>query len=124
MNALSIEEKIMEIVIDQVELNTVCIRLIGRLDMMGSEKIDLRFTALTATDSNSVIVDMSGVDFIASIGMRLLLTCAKAKKKRGGCMLLVGLQPLVKEALETAGIDTLIPVLADESAALSTLRNP
>jgi len=66
---------------------------------------------------------MGGVDFIASIGMRLLLTCAKAKKSRGGIFILANLQPFVKEALETSGINTLIPITTDESTALTFLKD-
>ncbi len=99
-----------------------CVRLTGRLDMKGSGEIDLRFTSLTSTNANNVMIDMTGVDFVASIGMRLLLSCAKAKAARGGKMVLFGVQPMVHEALSTAGIDTLIPMLGDESTALADLR--
>jgi anti-anti-sigma factor len=113
----------MEITVEELNSDTTCLRMNGRLDMTGSGEIDLRFTALTTTDSTSIVVDMGGVDFIASIGMRLLLICAKAKKSRGGKMVLVNLQPMVMEALETAGIDTLISILPDVSAALITLQD-
>jgi len=112
----------MEITSELINPITTRIRLNGRLDMIGSGEIELRFTALAATDSSNVIVDMGRVEFIASIGMRLLLTCAKAKKLRGGKLILVNLHTLVKEALETAGIDTLIPIETDEESALIALQ--
>ncbi len=113
----------MHIVHEEPISNTDCIRLGGRLDLKGAGEIELRFTSLTSTNSHKVMVDMSGVDFVASIGMRLLLSCAKAKAARGGKMVLFGVQPMVLEALQTAGIDTLIPMLGDESAALADLRS-
>lgn len=112
----------MDIDFDQLNPETRFVRLSGRLDLKGSDQISQRFTALTATDASNVVVDMSAVEFIASIGMRLLLSCAKAKSSRGGQMVLAGLQPLVKEALETAGIDTLIPIHADKAAALNAFQ--
>lgn len=112
----------MEIHFDEVDQQAKRIRLNGRLDMKGAGEIDLRFTSLTTTDSSDILVDMNGVDFIASIGMRLLLSCAKAKITRGGRMALFGLQPMVKEALEMAGIDSLIPLFADEPTALVGLK--
>lgn len=111
----------MEIAFDELPPQSRRIRLTGRLDLKGTGEIELRFTSLTSTDSNNVVVDMSEVNFIASIGMRLLLTCAKAKAKRGGKLALYGLRPLVKEALEMAGIDSLIPLYDDEAAALAGL---
>ncbi len=112
----------MEIIVDEVAPQTRCLKLNGRLDHKGSGEIEMRFTALTSTNSDPVAVDMAGVEFIASIGMRLLLTCAKAKAARGGRMALFDLQPMVREALESAGIDTLIPIYADQPAALAALR--
>jgi len=113
----------MNLHVDEINPQTRCVRLMGRLDMQGSGEIDLRFTALTTTDDKHIVVDLAGVDFIASIGMRLLLSCAKAKAHRGAEMALVAPQPLVREALETAGIDSLIPIHADEAAALAALQS-
>jgi anti-anti-sigma factor len=112
----------MDIDFEQLDPRTKRVTLNGRLDLKGSDEISQRFTSLTATDGSNVVVDLSGVEFIASIGMRLLISCAKAKSQRGGQMVLAGLQPLVKEALATAGIDSLIPIHADQAAALAALR--
>lgn len=111
----------MDIAFDQLNPQIRRIRLSGRLDLNGTGQIDQRFTTLTATHDNRVIVDMSGVDFVASIGMRLLLSCAKANALRGGQMVLSSPQPPVKQVLETAGIHDLIPIFANEAIALSAL---
>ncbi len=73
----------MDIAVDELNRDTWCVRLSGRFDLNGTNEIDQRFTALTATHARKVIVDISGVDFLASIGMRLLLSCAKANAQRG-----------------------------------------
>lgn len=93
------------------------ITLDGRLDMQGTQEIDLRFTALTATSKAAIVVDLSQVGFIASIGMRTLLSNAKALGKRGGKMVLYNPVPLVRETLATAGIDALIPMYDDYDQA-------
>jgi len=111
----------MDILFDEASHNPKRMSLSGRMDTKGTGLIELRFTGLTATDSDNVMVDMSQVDFIASLGMRLLLSCAKAKSARGGRMVMFGLQPMVLEALETAGIGSLIPLCADEQSALASL---
>ncbi|MFA5082123.1 MAG: STAS domain-containing protein [Hydrogenophilaceae bacterium] len=111
----------MDIAFDELTPQSRRIRLNGRLDLKGTGEIESRFASLTSTDSNNVLVDMSGVDFLASIGMRLLLTCAKAKTRQGGKMVLISPKPMVWEALETAGLDSLIPIYADEATALAGL---
>ena len=93
----------------------------GRLDIEGTNAIDMKFTALTSTKKAEILIDLTHVSFIASIGMRTLLSSAKALSKRGGKMVLFNAQPLVKDALVTAGIDTLIPMFDDMDAAVAAL---
>jgi len=85
------------------------ITLAGRMDVQGTQEIDLKFTGYTAKQL-AVIVDMSGVNFLASIGIRTLLLAAKAVSQRGGKMVLLNPDGNVTKILEMAGIDTLIPI--------------
>ena len=98
------------------------ISLDGRLDIEGTQAIDMKFTALTATKKAAVLVDLSQVAFLASIGMRTLLSCAKANAARGGKMVLFNPQPMVKDVLETSGVTSLIPVYDDLEAAKESLH--
>ena len=93
------------------------VRLDGRLDMDAAVSLENPFTFQVASAKESVVVDMTAVPFIASIGMRLLLMNAKAQRGRGGKLVLFGTTPLVREALSIAGIATLIPLHDDFAAA-------
>jgi anti-anti-sigma factor len=101
----------------------VKVTLDGRLDVQGTQAIDMKFTALTATKKAAILVDMSKVSFLASIGMRTLLSCAKAVSKRGGKMVLLDPQPMVREVLDRTGVGSLIPVYEDIEAAKEALRH-
>ena len=98
------------------------ISLEGRLDMAGAQAIDIKFTGYTAAAKNRILVDLSKVEFIASIGLRTLISAAKAQKLRGGAMVLAGAQPLVAKVIETAGLAALIPSVPDEAAAIALLQ--
>jgi anti-anti-sigma factor len=95
----------------------------GRLDVEGTAAIDMKFTALTATKRAGVLVDMTDVSFLASIGMRTLLSCAKALSKRGGKMVLLNPQPMVKDVMERTGVTSLIPVYDDIETAKGAVRD-
>lgn len=99
----------------------VQLRLIGRLDIEGVTKIEDKFAFAVMTETAPVLVDISEVDFIASIGIRMLLMSAKALQRRGGRLVLYKPQPLVGETLATAGIDLLIPTYEDFDAACAEL---
>ncbi len=53
------------------------VALRGRLDTAGAAQIDLAFTAAVATRRLPAIVDLSGVEFISSMGIRMLISVAR-----------------------------------------------
>ncbi len=92
--------------------------LAGRLDMLGMEDIALKLTSLTAIKPLRVIVDLRDVSFLASIGIRSIISSARALDQKGGRMvLLLGANELVKATLESTGIDDVIPMISDEEQA-------
>jgi anti-sigma B factor antagonist len=97
------------------------ITLDGRLDVEGTQAIDLKFTALTATKHAGILVDMTGVSFLASIGIRTLLTSAKVASNRGGKLVLVNPQPMVRDVLDRSGVSSLVPVYADQASAIEAI---
>ena len=94
------------------------IRLSGRLDITGIDEISTTFAGLSTSTTRNIAVDLSGVTFLVSFGIRELITNAKVVQKRGGRMVIfVGNNKAVHKTLETTGIDTLIPTFADAAQA-------
>lgn len=100
------------------------IRLQGRLDAQGADSIGLRFSAAAATAPCRVVVDLSGVGFIASLGMRLLISSARNAKAKMGVMVLYGATDLVQDVLEQMAIDQIMPIVSTEALALQQARVP
>ncbi|HUB96379.1 MAG TPA: STAS domain-containing protein [Stellaceae bacterium] len=105
---------------DDRESGVTWITLDGRLDIAGAGAIDLKFSALTGS-RRLVVVDLSRVTFLASMGMRLLLSGAKTVASKGGRLVLHAPIPTVEQVLTTAGIDTVIPVLRDHDSAVAAV---
>jgi anti-sigma B factor antagonist len=96
------------------------ISIFGRLDTSGTETIAAQFTELTAAAKRSVLVDLTAVKFLGSIGIRSLVVGAKDIQQRGGKMvLLTGDNSAVARTLEATGIDALIPMFENEAEARS-----
>lgn len=112
----------MKLHVEELDNGLRLIALEGRLDMAGAQEIDMKFTAHAASTKTLVLVDLCQVDFVASIGLRTLLSAAKGQKSRGGKMVLFGAQPLVAQVLETAGLSAIVPVVPDRAAAIATLQ--
>lgn len=96
----------------------------GRLDMPGTDSVASQLAELAAAPKKGVVVDLSAVRLLASIGIGALISSAKAVQKRGGRMVLVvDAGSTVMMSLEATGVDQLIPVfesIADaDKAALA-----
>ena len=100
----------------------VQVRLAGRLDLEGTQSISDRFTFATTGRKAKIIVDLADVTFLASVGIRLLLTSARAQANRGGRLILAAPQVPVRKVIEAAGIDQLIGVVADVESARASLK--
>jgi anti-anti-sigma factor len=92
------------------------VTLVGRLDILGAEKIGLPLAAVAGARGN-VVVDMTGVDFIASIGIRHLVMAAKAVARGSGKLVLLDPNPMVTDVLVVAGLDQLLPIVRSEDEA-------
>ena len=98
--------------------NVSHVALSGRLDIEGVGKIELPLTLATVSQRKPVILDMSGVDFLGSLGIGLLVRCAVSLQRTGARVALFGCQPLVKKSLETTKVNAVLPIADSEAAAL------
>jgi anti-sigma B factor antagonist len=104
------------------DASTRRVTLMGRLDTLGVGEIETRFSAVASGRMPRTLIDLAGVTFLASMGIRMLVSCAKSAAGRGGRVVLVGPQPLVEQSLRDAGIDHVIPIAADDARAEEILR--
>lgn len=109
---------------DDVGLDLRRVFIAGRLDTSGMDSISARLVELARGPQRGVVVDLSAVQFLASIGIAALISSAKTVKARGGQLaLVVARDSAVMMSLEATGTDQFIPVfrkLADaEQAALA-----
>lgn len=112
----------MELESEQLDGGILKIALDGRMDVEGTQAVDMKLTVLTSTEKAAVLMDLEKLSFLASIGMRTLVSCAKGASARGGKLVLLNPQPMVRDVLETSGLVSLIPVFDDPDAALATLK--
>lgn len=95
----------------------ICLVLKGRLDAAGTERVEGDFGARIRGAKVHAMVDMRGVSFVGSLGLRMLVAAARAADKAGRKLVIFGAQSAVAEVFSTTALDELIPVLPDEAAA-------
>jgi anti-anti-sigma factor len=111
----------MEMTVEQLADGIKKVHLVGELDIVGTGKVDLAFSAL-AGSADKVLIDLSGLDFLASIGIRTLVLGAQVVNRRGGKMVAFNAQPMVEKVLRTSGTVQLIPIFNDAASALAALQ--
>ncbi|MDP3819965.1 MAG: STAS domain-containing protein [Burkholderiales bacterium] len=109
----------MDLTVTELEGPVTCVRLAGRLDAAGAEQIGLRFTASVVAGKTPAIVDLAEVSFVASMGLRLLISNARSLALKGRKLVLFGATELVQEVFNDAALDQIMSIVPTQAAALA-----
>jgi len=71
---------------------------------------------------DKVLISLAPLEFISSVGLRVLLRIAKEMRGYGGELKVSGAQGVVKDVLEISGFDTLLDLYEDESQAIGSFQ--
>ncbi len=93
--------------------------LTGRLDTAGVSRIERTFAAEIVPLGKAAIVDLSQVAFLASLGVRMLISTTRALVGKGGKLVLYGANAAVREIIETTSLHEIVPVATTEAEAIA-----
>lgn len=93
----------------------------GRMDAVTAPEFDAWFTARIQAGENRLVLDMAGLDYISSAGLRSLLAAAKRVKAVVGAIVLCGLTGTVAEVFKMSGFMAIFTVAATSEEALSAM---
>lgn len=102
---------------EEVAPGVTKVNLRGRLDANGVQTISTTFDRVARTQPQ-LIVDLSRVTFIASTGLRTLISAARSLASRDGHMVFLGPEASVESVLITSGTDTVVPIFHDLAEAI------
>jgi anti-anti-sigma factor len=92
--------------------------ILGGLDLASTKSVADELEKLAAAPKKGVVVDVSSLKFLASLGIRALLKSAQAVEKRGGKMVLVvGSNAQVVMSLEATGVSGVLPMFKSNDEA-------
>jgi anti-sigma B factor antagonist len=94
----------------------VILALNGRLDAETSGNLAKRLAELVESKRYKIILDLSGLEYISSAGLRIILEITKKTRISGGNLYLVNIQEYVKKVLDISGLSTFLkicPTLGD-----------
>ncbi|MFN0161271.1 MAG: STAS domain-containing protein [Burkholderiales bacterium] len=98
----------------------------GRIDHAGAEPFKAALQPLIdqcVEGSDRVVLDFSAVEYISSVGLRVLMLAAKQVKSQKGAIVIAGMQPVVKEIFDISRFNYVyaaFPSVREAVADLST----
>jgi len=108
----------MPMTVEELDNGVTKVVISGRIDIAGAQDIDLPLNVVGGS-RRAVVIDLADVSFIASMGLRGLVMCAKSIHSKRGKVSMFGARAEVAEVIRTMGIDELIPLLASEVEAIA-----
>lgn len=113
----------MKLQVSELDGGIRLIKLIGALDMTGTYSIEIEFVRQCDGDNIHVIVDLSKVNYLSSIGIPMLINTAKSVASRAGKLVLLNPQQNVSDVLDIVGIQQIIPIYMDLESAKASLKS-
>jgi anti-anti-sigma factor len=94
----------------------------GRLDAATSKSAEEFLLQRIDGGEQFVAFDLSRLDYISSVGLRVFMMCAKRLKAGQGKLVVYGLTPPIRQVFEIAGFLALFPVFASRDEAVAGIK--
>jgi len=104
--------------------NVSLIQVLGRIDHTTAKAFEDALSPHMAGctgEDKKLLLDFSGVTFISSAGLRVLMIAAKRCRKQNGKMVLAALQPVIQEVFQISRFDTVFEIFPTVRAALEAI---
>ena len=121
LDRMTIGKNIVEMEIAGLAGGLTKVTLSGRLDTPGIDRLEARFLAAVVSEGKSAIVDLSGVPFIGSMGIRMFITAARSMGFRRAKLALYGAATDGERGLRERVIDRVLPIVESEAEAITAV---
>jgi anti-sigma B factor antagonist len=80
------------------------IKFIGRLDGTTYEDVDAKIATLLVPETQTIMFDMTNLDYISSMGLRIVLKARKFVDGNGGSIKMINMQPQIEKVFKIANM--------------------
>ncbi len=88
----------------EMNRNVAVVTITGRIDSATSPVLDEALKKSVSANSK-IVLDLQGVDYMSSAGIRALITAALAAQKSGGALKLASVPESINSILYTVGLN-------------------
>ncbi len=101
--------------------SNVVLKIIGRMDANNSPEFEKACNGWIEQGARHIVVDMSELAYISSMGLRYFVNVGKSLNDKGGSLRLSGIHGLVKQLFEITRLTNVFPMFSTVDAALAGL---
>lgn len=98
--------------------DAVVMHFTGRVDTISSKDFEQLLNDEIAKSPNYLIIDFSGIDYISSAGLRVLLVVAKKLPQNKFCI--YGMRPTIRQVFDISGFAKILRIFSTLEEALSS----
>jgi anti-anti-sigma factor len=109
-------------IIEHKEGGTLVLAVIGRMDEVTSPAFDRRLSDCITRGEKRLRIDLSGVAYISSAGLRSLLTVANQMKEQKGEVIFCGMSGVVNRAFRETGLTSMLRISIEEMPVMKAPR--
>jgi anti-anti-sigma factor len=102
--------------------NATIVTMVPRFDAYTANEVEAVIKDLIVKGNKEIICDFSQTEYVASAGLRVILSSAKSLQSSGGHILLISMKPYVYEVFEISGFTQILKILNSEKEALQSLN--
>ena len=94
---------------------------VGQINSANAAEVESALLAHVNQGERLCVLDLGGLDYISSAGLRVVLMLAKSLKQKSGQLILCALQPQVHEVFDISGFLSILTVVDNRASALAKL---
>ncbi|MCG3196231.1 MAG: STAS domain-containing protein [Candidatus Omnitrophica bacterium] len=97
------------------------VEVMGELDVATATELTDYLSGLLKKFPRKVVLDLTGVGYMASSGLAMLVASLKKSREMRVPFGICGISPVVRHSIEVAALDEVLPIYKDVSDALRKL---
>jgi anti-sigma B factor antagonist len=91
--------------------DTLVVRVFGEVNLSNAKTLQAELRRAIGGDASAIVLDLGGVGFIDTIGVRVLLLIAKQARRNGVLLSMLRGSPPVERVIEATGVGGLLALV-------------
>jgi anti-anti-sigma factor len=106
-------------IIENYRNDVLILSPLGRLDSINAPIFERRLSSVIERGDTRLVIDLSALEYISSIGLSVLLSAAKKIKRADGSIVLAALNDRIMAIMKISGFNTIFVISPNVEMALA-----